>query len=61
MAYCTTKHSAIGVIPFLLMYGREAVLSIDKTKPLIIHKHMMNIVKEIPHIREEARFIIQKA
>src|SRR6266498_1297641 len=60
MAYRTTKHSAIGVTPFLLTYGREAVLPIDETKPLTIHEHMMSIVKEISHIREEARLMIQK-
>ncbi len=58
MAYYTTKHSAIGVTPFLLTYGKEAVLPIDKTKPLTIHKRMMSIVEEIPHIREEARLMI---
>ena len=61
MAYCTTKHSVIGVIPFLLTYGREAVLPIDKTKLLTIHERMMSIVEKIPHIREEARLMIQKA
>src|SRR6266540_5816542 len=61
MAYHTTKHSATGVTLFLLTYGREAVLPIDATKPLTTHERMMNIVKEIPHIREEARLMIQKA
>src|SRR6266542_3285478 len=61
MAYRTTKHSATGVTPFLLTYGREAVLPIDETKPLTIHERMMSIVKEISHIREEARLMIQKA
>src|SRR6266540_5178051 len=61
MAYRITKHSTTGVTLFLLMYGKEAVLLIDETKFLIIHKHMMSIVEEIPHIREEARLMIQKA
>ncbi len=61
MAYRTTKYSITGVIPFLLTYGKEAVLPIDETKPLTIYEYMMSIVKEIPHIREEARLMIQKA
>ncbi len=61
MAYRTTKHSATGITPFLLIYGREAVLSIDATKPLTIHERMMSIVEEISHIRKEARLMIQKA
>src|SRR6266498_5643602 len=61
MAYRTTKHSATGVTPFLLTYGREAVLPIDETKPLTIHERMMSIMEEILHIREEARLMIQKA
>ncbi len=32
MAYQTTKHLAIGVILFLLTYGREIILPIDETK-----------------------------
>src|SRR6266540_4181235 len=58
MIYRTTKHSATGVTSFLLTYGREAVLPIDETKPLTIYERMMSIVKEIPHIREEARLMI---
>jgi len=60
MAYRITKHSTTGITPFLLTYSREAVLSIDKTKPLTIHERMMNIVEEISHIREETRLMIQK-
>ncbi len=60
MAYHTTKHSATGVTLFLLTYEKEAVLPIDETKSLTIHKRMMSIVKEISHIREEARLMIQK-
>ncbi len=56
-----TKHSATGVILFLLTYSKKIILPIDETKPLTIHERMMSIVKEISHIREEARLIIQKA
>jgi len=61
MAYHTTKHSATGITSFLLTYGREAILPIDEVKPLTIYERIMSIVKEIPHIREEARLMIQKA
>ena len=60
MAYCIIKHLAISITLFLLTYGREAVLPIDKTKFLTIHERMMSIVEEIFHIREEARLMIQK-
>ncbi len=60
MAYRMTKYSAIGIILFLLMYGQEAILPIDKIKSLMIHKHMMNIVKEISYIKEKVRLMIQK-
>ncbi len=61
MAYRTTKYSAIGITPFLLIYGREAVLPIDETKSLTIYERMMSIMKEILHIRKEVRLMIQKA
>ncbi len=61
MTYRITKHSTTGITPFLLTYGREAILPIDETKPLTIHERMMSIVEEIPYIREEARIMIQKA
>jgi len=61
MVYRTTKHSATGVTPFLLTYSREAILPIDETKLLTINERMMSIVKEISHIREKARLMIQKA
>ena len=54
MAYRTTKHITTGVTPFLLVYGREAVLPIDEPYDLRMRDRMMQIVKEVPHIREEA-------
>ncbi len=60
MAYRTTKHSATGITSFLLTYGREVVLLIDEIKPLTIYERMISIVKEISHIREEAKLMIQK-
>ena len=58
MAYRTIRHLAMRATPFLLTYGREAVLPIDEIKPLTIHERIMSIVKEIFHIREEARLMI---
>src|SRR6266542_6788491 len=60
MAYRITKHSVTEVTLFLLTYGREAVLPIDETKFLTIYEHMMSIIEEISHIREEVRLMIQK-
>ncbi len=54
MAYCTTKHATMRVIPFLLVYGREAVLPIDEPYDLCMKDCIMQIVEEVPHIREEA-------
>ncbi len=42
------------------MYGRKAILSIDKTKSLIIYECMMSIMKKILYIKEEVRLMIQK-
>ncbi len=53
MAYHTTKHVIMKVILFLLVYGREAVLPIDEPYDLRMRDRMMQIVKEVPHIREE--------
>ncbi len=38
MAYRMTKHATTGVTPFLLVYGREAVLPIDEPYGLIARK-----------------------
>jgi len=58
IAYYITKYSAIGIILFLLIYNREAILLINETRLLMIHDRMISIVKEIPYIREEARLMI---
>jgi len=60
MTYRITKHLAIDIISFLLIYGKEAVLLINETKFLTIYELIMSIVKEIFYIREEAKLMIQK-
>jgi len=60
MAYRTTKYSITGVTPFILMYRWEAVLPIDETSSMMIKNCMMQIVEEVPHIREQARLMIQQ-
>ena len=59
MVYRTTKHATTGVIPFLLVYGREAVLPIDEPYDLRMRDRMMQIVEEVPYIKEEARRMIR--
>src|SRR6266498_5546173 len=59
IAYRMTKHATTGVTPFLLVYGREAVLLIDELYDLHIRDRMMQIMEEVPHIREEARRMIR--
>ncbi len=59
IVYHTTKHATMGVTPFLLVYSREAVLPIDEPYDLRMRDRMMQIVKEVSHIREEARRMIQ--
>src|SRR6266498_3466192 len=59
MAYRTTKHATTGVTPFLLVYGRKAVLLIDEPYDLRMRDRMMQIVEEVPYIREEARRMIR--
>ena len=54
MAYRMTKHAITRVTPFLLVYSREAMLPIDEPYDLRMRDRMMQIVKEVPHIREEA-------
>src|SRR6266498_3920454 len=56
MAYRTIKYATIGITPFLLMYGRKVVLPIDEPYDLRMRDRMMQIVKEVSHIREEARY-----
>jgi len=60
MAYHITKHFTTGVTLFILVYGREAVLPIDETPSMTIRDRMMQIVKEVPHIREQVCLMIQQ-
>jgi len=53
MAYRTTKHTTIRIIPFLLIYDRKAVLLIDKPYDLRMRDCMMQIVKKVLYIRKE--------
>ncbi len=59
MTYHTTKYVTIGVTPFLLVYGRKAVLLIDEPYDLCMRDRMMQIVEEVSHIKEEARHMIR--
>ena len=59
MAYRITKHATTGVTLFLLVYGREAMLLIDEPYDLRMRDRIMQIVKEVPHIREETRRMIR--
>ena len=54
IVYHMTKHVIIEVTSFLLMYSREAILFIDESYDFCMKDHMMQIVKKVPHIREEA-------
>jgi len=58
MTYYITKYTTIGIILFLLIYNRKAILSINKIKPLTIYKYIMNIIKEIIYLEKKARLII---
>ncbi len=53
MTYHTTKHATTGVTLFLLVYGRKVVLPIDESYDLRMRDRMMQIVKEVLHIRKE--------
>ncbi len=54
MAYRMIKYVIIEVISFLLVYGRKAIFLIDKSYNLSMRDYMMQIVKEVFHIREKA-------
>ena len=54
MAYHIIKHATMGVTPFLLVYGRETMLPIDKPYDLCMRDHMMQIVEKVSYIRKEA-------
>ncbi len=58
MVYRMTKHMTMKVTPFLLVYSREAVLPIDEPYDLRMRDRMMQIVEEVPYIREEVRCMI---
>ncbi len=58
IAYHITKHSIIGVTLFVFVYGREAVIPIDETLSMMIRDRMLQIIEEVPYIREQACFMI---
>ena len=59
IAYHIIKYATMRVTSFLLVYGRKAVLLIDEPYNLRMRDRMMQIVEEVPHIREEARRMIR--
>jgi len=58
MIYHIIKHLIIGVTLFLLIYDRKIILLINKIKLPEIYNNMMNIEKEIFHIRKKAKLMI---
>ncbi len=58
ISYINFLQGVTKVILFLLVYDRETVLPIDKTKLLMIYEYIMSIIKENFHIRKEVRLII---
>ncbi len=54
IVYRTTKNVTTRITSFLLIYDKEAVLPIDEPYDLCMRDRMMQIVEEVPHIREEA-------
>ena len=60
IAYHTTKHFTTRVTSFVLVYGREVILPIDEMLNMMIRNRMMQIVKEVPHIRKQTHLMIQQ-
>ena len=54
MVYYIIKYMITKVTLFLFVYDRKVILPIDKPYDLHMRDHMIQIVKEIPYIREEA-------
>src|SRR5438045_2844467 len=63
LAYRSSKHSTTKVTPFLLTYGREAVLPVDgdtKEKPQdVLFTKYVSIIEDLPQIQQTTLLRIQ--
>ncbi len=58
MTYHMTKYMIMGVILFLLVYGKKAILPINESYDLYMKNCIMQIMEEVLYIRKETWHMI---